>query len=207
MKIAVVYSGMPRLIQRSSDIFKRNLFDGNQVDVFSYVWRADEYKELDQFYDHRVLQYQEPIDFFAKYSPTQVNVYSHWYGLQHACRSFQQYVESRNIEYDIIVRTRHDIALYNRIDFQSMDLSRLHVADCHWPGHTIFDDNLMILGQANYFKVFSTIFDWYEHRSDLHQYLDIPEQKLHDYLTYKGMIDLVERRQNLDFILTRGLVA
>ena len=207
MKIAVIYSGIPRFVEYSSQSFKNNLFEGNDVDVFSYVWKTDEYKEIDNFYSHKVLQYQEPIDFFAKYPITRLNAYSPWYSLQHSCRSFQLYVESNNLEYDFIVRTRHDITLCHKIDFQSLNTSDLHVAEGHWIGHgrEIFDDNLMILSQENYFKVFSTIFDWYENRSSTHQYLDIPEKKLTEYLIYKNMLNNINRTSNLDFFLTRRL--
>lgn len=205
MKIALVYTGIPRLIEQSSSYFKDRMIGDNDVDIFSYVWQCEEYKELDIHYRHKVLLYQEPIDFFSKYNRTNVNVYSHWYGLQMGARSFQSYVETNKIKYDLIVRTRHDIALYNKIDFHSLDDNLLHVADCHWPNHHLFDDNLMILNQENYFNIFGNIYDWYEERSGSHNYFDIPEQKLQDYLTYKNMLHKVVRNQNLDFILTRGL--
>ena len=205
MKIAIVYTGIPRLIERSSSYFKDRMIGGNDIDIFSYVWQCEEYKELDLHYEHKVLQYQKPIDFFSKYTRTSVNVYSHWYGLQMASKSFQSYVDTNKIKYDLIVRTRHDIALYNKIDFHSLDNNLLHVADCHWPNHHLFDDNLMILNQENYFNIFGNIYDWYEERNGSHDYFDIPEQKLQDYLLHKNMLHKVVRNQNLDFVLTRGI--
>lgn len=205
MKIAVVFSGVPRELDRSSWYFKEWMFSGYDVDIFSYVWKLDEYLKLDQIYNHKVLQYNQPIDFFATYPRTNVNVYSHWYGLQNACRNFKNYVDVNRVKYDLVVRTRHDIALYHKVDFTRLDPGLLNVADCHWPGREIFDDNLLITGQDNYFKIYSKIYDWYEQRNTEHQFYDVPEQKLYNYLASLGMIEQVRRNSNLDFILTRGL--
>lgn len=205
MKIAVVFSGVPRELERSSWYFKEWMFSDFDVDVFSYVWKLDEYKDLDRIYDHTVLQYNQPIDFFEQYPRTNINVYSHWYGLQNACRSFKNYVDVNKKSYDLIVRTRHDIALYYKINFNNLDPSLLNVADCHWPGHVLFDDNLLVTSQANYFKIYSGIYDWYESRSNGREFNVVPEQELYNYLNDIDMLGLVKRNKELDFILTRGL--
>ena len=205
MKIAVVFSGIPRELARSSWYFKEWMFSGHDVDIFSYVWKMEEYADLDNVYDHTVLQYNKPIDFFEVHPKININVYSHWYGLQNACRCFKNYTEVNKKSYDLVVRTRHDIALYYKINFDNLDPNLLNVADCHWPGNVLFDDNLLITNQKNYFKIYSEIYDWYVARDEGREFNVIPEQELRNYITDIGMIDLVKRNKELDFILTRGL--
>lgn len=206
MKIALIFSGLPRLVEQSFPFFHERLIKNNDIDVFSFVWKIDDYLKLDNFYNHTILQYQKPINFFSTRKETRINIYSHWYSLQYACLSFKQYVEQHNVEYDFIIRTRHDLALFHTIDFNHFKTDQIYVADCHWPNHYLFDDNLMILNQKNYFKIFSNIFNWYDSRKDFNTYDQIPEQELQHYLDHINMKNKIVRDKNLDFILTRGLL-
>lgn len=204
MKIAVVFSGLPRLLEKSSYYFKKNLLTEG-TDLFSFVWKSDEWHLLTDVYSHKVIQFQTPIDFFKKYKETKINIYSHWYGLQYACLNFKTYVQMNNLKYDFIVRTRHDIALFEKINFEHLDKEKIYVADCHWPNSKLFDDNLMIMSQENYFNIFSNIFSWYMSRKDLHSYEDLSEQQLYNYIFNLDLLDKVERNKALDFVLTRGI--
>jgi len=206
MKIALIFSGLPRLVEQSFQYFKERLLNNNDIDIFSYVWKTDDYLKLDSFYDHKILQFQSPINFFSIRQQTPINIYSHWYSIQQGCLSFKNYVEQNNLEYDLIIRTRHDIALYYKIEFDKLDKNYLYVADCHWPNHYLFDDNLMILNQQNYFKVFSNLFNWYDNRKDINVGHQIPEQQLQQYLEHINLKNKIVRNKNLDFILTRGLL-
>lgn len=205
MKIALVFSGIPRYLEKSKTYFQDNLLNHYDIDIFSYVWKTDEYELLKDVYNHKELKFLAPTEFYVNQAKTSVNVYSHWYGLQNACREFYNYTRNNNKKYDLIIRSRLDIALYNKINLLDLDKELLYVANCHWPNNIIFDDNLMIANQENYNKIFFNIFNWYRERLFQHQYHDIPEQKFYDYLTYIDIKYKVKRNPNLDFILTRGL--
>lgn len=204
MKVALIFNGIPRYIELSSHYFKEKLIDEN-VDVFSFVWKSHEYAKMDQCYNHKILQLQEPIDFFSKRIPTRNNMYSHWYGLSSGCNAFRNYVELNYLNYDFVVRCRTDIALKNKIDFSKLDKNNVYVSKCHWQDHFLFDDNLAVLSQENYFRIFSNLFHYYDSRKDMNFHDQIPEQEFYNYLSHIGMVDKVVRDESLDFFLTRVL--
>lgn len=204
IKAALIFSGVPRLIKRSRINFMENVVNVNDIDIYSYVWRRDEYSSLPYYYQHRDFEFIEPKNF-DEIGTSQFNIYPHWYGLKVACDRFTAYAKKHNLHYDMVIRTRHDIALFHKINLDSLDPNLVHVSNCHWPnmGTEIFDDNLCILSMENYQKIYGYAYDWYIARPN-RNFNDVSEAMLAQYIRELGMIDQVTRNSNLDFILTRG---
>jgi hypothetical protein len=203
MKIALIFSGIPRYLHKSSLNIKRTLIQNHDVDIFSYVWKTSEFEYLNYVYNHTVLQ---TIDFkiVEKLPASRHNIFSHWFGKQFACHSFREFVQATKRSYDFIVRTRHDICFYNNIHFEKLNPELLNVSLKHWNGHPtpIFDDNLMITSQQNYFNFYGDIFDWYSGQTT-NNFEDISEEKLTEFAFNKNVFPSINKSSIIDFELTK----
>lgn len=205
-KSALIFSGIPRFLRRSRVNFLENLINVNNVDMYSYVWRRDEYAAVPYCYAHETFEFIEPKNF-DHLGTNQHNIYPHWYSVKIACQRFISYINSHNLHYDLVIRTRHDIVLFHQINLSELDTNLIHIADCHWSGHgtNIIDDNLTILSVENYQKIYEHAYDWYITRNN-RTHDDISEVMLSQCIRDLGLLDRVVRNPKLDFILTRGVI-
>ena len=205
VKAALVFSGVPRLLNQSRVSFLNNLINENDVDVYSYIWKMQEYAAIPYCYRHREFEFVEPVNLDS-IGVNKFNLYPHWYGVKHACNRFTEYSRNNNLHYDFVIRTRTDISLFHPINLNLLDPNLIYISDRHWPGRgtEIFDDNLMILSMDNYEKIYGHAYDWYINSSNRHTE-DVSEAKLAEFVRELGLENRIVRSPNLDFILTRGL--
>lgn len=206
MKIALVFTGVPRLLEASSQRIRQCLIGNHQVDVYSYVWQLDEWSQLHSMYDHTQLEIWNPSDY-ARFAKNRNNIFPHWYGVQRACRCFAAHCAQHNLQYDFVVRTRHDIYPHHVVDYSKLDNRLLNVSSCHWKDHAcfVFDDNLTVTSQQLYLEFYDGFFDWYLLRP-MHHWCDISELKLAECAVDRGFHNLINRSSMLDFELTRGVL-
>lgn len=211
MKIALIFSGLPRLVERSSDNNREKVIRGNDIDVYSYCWKADDYEMLETAYNHKVLEIMDQPNLKDMYGESDANIIPNWYGKQLACRKFKSYVEQNNLHYDLIIKTRHDIYFYNKVKLYELDPEKYNISNAHWNGYLypIFDDNLIITSPSNYYDWFYNIFDWYINDQERTRW-DHAEFKLSEYSFSKECSDIpvklyykIRKHRNLDYFLSR----
>lgn len=205
MKIAIVFSGVPRELDTSSDRIKEMMVGGYDVDIYSYVWRLGDWADVESKYEHTDLQVLDPAEY-SRFPANKHNIFPHWYGVQRACRLFQEQCRKHNRHYDFVVRTRHDIWPYYPVDYSALSHNHISVAARHWPDHPtfVFDDSLAVSSHENYVGFYDGFFDWYLQRPMQH-WFDISELKLAECAVDRGFQHMIRRETMLDFILTRAL--
>lgn len=208
MRVAVVFSGVPRWLRASSERFQECLQHDSRVEVdyFSYVWRLDEWRDVADAYPHADLGIQDTWEY-ESFPPQRHNIYAHWYGVQRAAQRFQWWCKRKGARYDLVVRTRHDIWLHQPIDFFSITPSVYNIADNHWQdrGLEVFDDNLCITNPDLYLRFYNGFFEWYMNRPESRED-DVSEEMLSLYARTHGMGSFLKRNPALNFTLTRGVV-
>lgn len=204
MKIALVFSGLPRMVARSSVSIKEKLMQHYDVDVYSIVWQAEEYLELPKFYNHKLFNAVPNLDF-SPCGATKFNIHPHMYGIQRACRVFKEYTQANNLHYDFVIRTRTDITVHNHVQFERLDRNILYQANCHWPGWNCFDDNFLVCNPQKYFEIYEHLHDWYLSKHTVNTYDDIPEARWTAYLEETNNALRILRHNMFDFSLTRFL--
>lgn len=207
MKIAIVFSGVPRVLGPSNSPIRQRLIGDYDVDVYSYTWRLAEWEQLGGLYDYTQMEIWDPKDY-ERFPPNSQNIFPHWYGVQRACRAFRDYTRKHDLQYDLVVRTRHDIYPHFPVKYEQLDPHLFNVSARHWPNHRsfIYDDNLTVTSQANYLDFYDGFFDWYL-RKPMHHYFDLSEGKLAEYTVERGFHHRVKRVEMLDFELTRGVLS
>lgn len=206
MKIAIVFTGVPRMLIPSSSVIRQRLIGDYDVDVYSYTWRLAEWERLGDLYDYTEMEIWDPQEY-ERFPPNSHNIFPHWYGVQRACRAFGSHVNQHDLHYHLVVRTRHDIYPHWGIRYEQLDPNLFNVSARHWPNHPsfIYDDNLTVTSQENYLDFYDGFFDWYLKRP-MHHYSDISEDMLAEYTVTRGFHHRVNPVQMLDFELTRGVL-
>lgn len=211
MKIAVIFCGLPRYVERSSLNNKQKLILDSNIDVYSYCWKSDDHEMLESAYNHKVLEILDQPNLKEIYGESDANIIPNWYGKQLACRKFKKYVEDNNLHYDLVVKTRHDIYFYNKIEYYKLDPNKYNISNAHWNGYLypVFDDNLIITSLQNYYDWFENIFDWYINLPDKTRW-DHAEFRFADYAFSKECYDKnvklyykIKKNRNLDYFLSR----
>lgn len=204
MKIALIFSGLPRMLERSSVSIREKLIQNYDVDVYSIVWRTDEFDLLPKYYNHKLIDGHHQLDF-SPCGTSKFSIHPHMYGVQRACRVFKEYTEKNQLHYDFVIRTRHDITVFHPMKFELLDPNIMYQANCHWPGWDRFDDNFLICSQKKYFEIYEHLHDWYLSKHTVNTYDDIPEARWTDYLYETNNVFRILRHNMFDFSLTRFL--
>lgn len=203
MKVALVLNGLARDVLPASRAFRNNLFPGNDVDVFSFVWQGQQSALIPEVYTTTIHQELDPA-VIDPYPRSLFNVFSNWYGIQHACREFFSHCERTGAHYDWVVRTRPDIELQYPVGLETLDPDIYWMSSCHWGNIPYFcmDDNLGVCSPLLYRRAYFDIFDWYCSRP-VHFDHDPPEIRMAQYLHGLGLQDRIRREQMLDYVIVR----
>lgn len=201
MKIALIVCGMPRLLDISYPNFRSNLLQNYNVDVYSYVWQADDYIKLACLFNHKIFSCLKQVDF----PKCKSSIYSNWFIKQYACRNFCTINQTLGVKYDFVALCRSDICFNNKIDFSNLDANLLNVADIHWRGTEFFDDNLMITGHDVFQSFYWNLYNWYVSRYDNTDGY-CPEEQLFFYAKENGFYNKINREGMLDFTLARAFL-
>jgi len=168
------------------------------IDIYAYVWKTHDYKLINNISNIVDFEFIDPIEDFPD------SQYSQYFCLQYACKKFEEYTIKKNIFYDYIIRSRTDIYLHNKIDNFDFTFDKLYVASNHWCNNKLFDDNIMLMSQENYIKIFSNIYYFFLEGLNLRS--PHPEEILYRYLKSINMLEKINRTQKLDFKLTRCVI-
>lgn len=166
MRIAVLLSGMPRYLDQSK-AYSRNLFKGHEVDYFCHAWfdknkKAEEKSwhnieiKTDLNTEEKILELYQPKKYLLEPQrqfelPRDYNfntgwpqpffiVYSHFYSLKTANLLRLMYEKENNIKYDIVIKSRYDIVIANKIEWEKYDLNKLYLHNNCNCWYDLYDD-------------------------------------------------------------------
>jgi hypothetical protein len=202
MKIALIFSGAPRIHLNVVERIKQNFIRGYDVDIFSYTWKINDYDKVSCVYDNfKQLELLDP-SLYDDCVKTEYHIHEQFMCQQIAARIFCQYVESQCIQYDYIIRTRHDIFPYHKVHYSMLDPKKYYVAVNHWPENPIIcSDNLLITGYNNYKFIFYDIYEWVKNYAPVKTQNYVPEIVLSKYLMHKRIFWELETVSMLNYTL------
>lgn len=176
MKVALLLSGLPRMVKEGYDSTWSHVINNYDTDVYLQTWKDDSWgcnwKDVYNVYD---LPQVKSLDIQAPFKFTE---YKEGISLPHQDKSrplpeydviscfrqlpmfyswqkvYQNLIDTK-IKYDCIIRSRYDLNLQSILNLDSLDLNYLN----HAPGGNFFDDNLCITNFENSYIIFHQIFD------------------------------------------------
>jgi len=200
MRIALCLYGQPRNFSSNWDYFRRNVIDGNNVDVFFHSWYDPsdrnihkmtpgfENFNLEESLDYKIPSVTESKKFIlekqkvfnSKLVPaTEENIdecwsyaraydrddfirnrvksaYSMWYSINQSLLLKELYSQENQFEYDCVIVSRFDVSPKIKINFNSIDLSKLTSGYKELPRGEV-NDWFMITNNTNS-NIISSIF-------------------------------------------------
>lgn len=152
MKIAVIYTGQVRTIEKTFKYFLNNVLLHADVHVFA-VLESDnpqKYQKIlnDQLYSHlKALEWLDPNDFcwinLKERLLSNMNITDHWknylrnsgsmieyYQLYQAYQAMVKFEYLNDFRYDYIIRTRPDIIITKPIDFNWLNMDIVTIKEC-----------------------------------------------------------------------------
>jgi hypothetical protein len=162
MKIALCFSGQARSFEKGYEYYKRNLLDHYDVDVYIHTWKFDEEDKLNSLYNPKVFKSDEPIvgdfDNIYKNSP---NPEKHpprfTHSMLYSMYQSSQLLESSQVQYDWVIKSRTDYALNLKIPFEEFDNTKLYIPNCRMvPERNFGNDQFAFSSQENMMKYMST---------------------------------------------------
>jgi hypothetical protein len=200
MKIALLLSGLPRMVNPGYQKTWKRIIDNYDTDVYLHTWKDNswgcEWEEVERVYNFsnvKSLHIQSPFKFTEyktgislphtdKSRPLpeydvmscfrQLPMFYSWQ------KVYQDCYDSK-VQYDCIIRSRYDMEIFYPSFMDAINLNVLNIG----PGGQFFDDNLCISNQDNSNKVFHNIFDRLINKSRESGVLKSAEQ------TWTGLID------------------
>ena len=139
MTIALCFSGQPRAFRQGYEYYARNLFDGNDVDVFIHTWECEDAEDLIKWYKPKAFRIDPPLqgNFDEKYTNSAPdrkkwpprNVVSSYYSIFQSCL-MKIDEEVRNKRYEWVIKSRTDFALNGKIPYRDLDPTKLYIPGC-----------------------------------------------------------------------------
>lgn len=166
MKIALCLSGQPRYLQIGYKHLYENIISKYDVDVFSHIWfdeslvnkdiefsipynrshkwEKDVDKKLIDLYKPKKWLFEQPKQFslenflganFEAIAPN--NVLSMFYSIKQANNLRQQYELEKNIQYDLVIRSRTDCVLNINLNLHQVNKNTIY---CYGLDQTMFNN-------------------------------------------------------------------
>lgn len=223
MKIAILFSGQPRTVKVSYENLKHNLFSTeHDIKCFAHIW-----SESDEDGDHRgwktPINYEELQDCLQIYQFQRVqidkqkmfknlwegktgpfgNIYPMNYSLQKMSQLFKNYVDEFSENFDFVIRMRFDHFLKQKIEFDKIDVNKIHVSGTSWAGTNVVDDTLCGASQDNIIKIYNNIFDNHIEKYKNQTNIPNPEICFTQHLIDSDLYHLICKNHMFDFGLNR----
>ena len=176
MKVALCLYGQPRSYKKVLHKWKHVIQELN-CDVFIHTWsgidRAKnniDINELISDFSPTEIKVSKPHKFMSlvngspKYENQSYHSMNQAFSISESLELLNSHIDSFKLNYDVVIRSRFDIDLLDIdsfIEFIKNDVNTeyLYVANNHWKGSPIFDDNIMVgseslmyLGSVGYFN-------------------------------------------------------
>lgn len=170
MKIALLLSGLPRMVKEGYEQTWKNIIKNYDTDIYLHAWKDEEWEMVNQIYPNvKSVQIQEPFKF-TKYKEGIKLPHSDKsrplpkYDVMSCFRQLPMFYSwqmvykpmyDSMIDYDVIIRSRYDLGIINLIDLENLNMSNIN----HTYHGNFFDDNLCITNKINADIIFRNIFN------------------------------------------------
>jgi hypothetical protein len=218
MKVAICFYGQPRKYKEVLTQWQ-NLIEELNADVFIHTWYGQDrgkseidINQLVKDFNPKEIKVSNPHKFIelisedSQYENQSYHAMNQAYSISSSFKIMNDYSNSFNLKYDIIIKCRMDIKLHNLINLiqfiKNMNKNDyLYVAGNHWQYHMEFDDNIMI-GNVELMNVVSLNFFDYT-ISNINKTKLIPggEQNIFRYVIAKELLSNIIKNENLNFTL------
>lgn len=139
MKIAVCISGLigytKKLGQgevinfyKTKEYFDKNLFNNQKVDYFLHCWDTKLEKEIRELYSPKSYIFENPLKNEKKISLHKYGIISNQYGKKKVVDLKKKYEKKNKFTYDIVVLTRFDLLILNKLNLFNLDKKKFYVA-------------------------------------------------------------------------------
>jgi hypothetical protein len=183
-KIALCLSGQPRSIEKGYEFVKRNILDGNDVEIFCHTWECQEATFAALRYNTAIFMIEKPLtNDLSKYTrvpPPQPNwkvkdparaTYNQLYAIMKCNQMKTAHEKSTGEKFDWVIRSRYDFAINVRIPFDELDNSKLYIPNCRMtPGRDFGNDQFAFSSSENmdkYADTFNHIDEFYDSGSQM----------------------------------------
>lgn len=112
-------------------LFFDEFFDGYDVDVFVHTWSSEYFDQIDALYEPKSAETQPSENFGKGVDINRVN--SRWLSLKHSLKLRHDYAKENDIEYDLVMATRFDLAFFTSITFEDLDPNVFYVSNMNQP--------------------------------------------------------------------------
>lgn len=214
MKIALLLSGLARKVEEGYKSTWKYVIDNYDTDVYLHAWKDEEWEKVSQFYPNaKSIHIQEPFKF-TKYKEgiklphndtsrplPQYDVMSCFRQLPmiYSWQNVYQQMYDTQIEYDLVIRSRYDMALYHQVNYNLLDGNYLH----HAGNQTSLDDNLCITNYINAKKLYHNVFTKLIKLSKKSGILNSAEQSWTEITKHADLLNQVAINPALRFELLR----
>ena len=213
MKVALLLSGLPRKVQEGYDSYWKDVLQRYDTDVYLHCWKDEQWDRVLEIYNPKAYLCQEPFKF-TKYregveSPnddmsrplTQYDVAGNFRGFPmfYSWQTLYGLVEG---EYDCVIRSRYDLSGTSPI-LENLDLTKINISNHHWTNNPMTDDNLCITNKHNADILFKDVFDEFISHVKSTGVTHFQEKNFMEILIRKNLYQLVEKRNDLPFMLLR----
>ena len=112
-----------------------SIIKNNNVDVFIHSWSTEHKEGLCDLYNPIMDSFETNKDFKLKGvakdelpTPYSFAVKSMWYSRKQSVEMVEKYEIENNMQYDMVLLTRFDIALFKQFKFNEYDPSKIYIA-------------------------------------------------------------------------------
>jgi hypothetical protein len=95
---------------------------------------------------------------FGKKEITQPVIFQSMCNSIYKCNEFRkQYEQENNLKYDLIIRTRFDLNILEKVDLNNVDDKYLYIPACNFKAHCVINDQFAF-GDSDTMDIYSNIF-------------------------------------------------
>jgi hypothetical protein len=218
MKVAMCFYGQPRKYKKVLDQWQILINELN-ADVFIHTWYGQDrgknkidVNELIEDFNPKEIKISNPHKFIeliptdSVYENQSYHATNQAYSISNCFKIMNEYSNTFNIKYDLIIKCRMDINLHNIITLIEFIKSEnknnnLYVAGNHWQHHMEFDDNIMIGNMDLMNKISLNFFNYTIDIINKTKLIPGGEQNIFRYVIENQLLSNIIKNQNLNFTL------
>ena len=118
------------------EYIKKTILDFGNVDVFIHSYSVEHQQGIEELYKPVKSVFEPNLDFKLRGeiskeqlpTPYAFCLKSMWYSRNKSVELVREYEEENDFEYDLVLLTRFDIAIFKKFEFDKYDTSKLYIA-------------------------------------------------------------------------------
>lgn len=162
MKLALVLSGQLRAFEEGFKYIKNNLLDHNDVDVYFHTWSKNWNKIVLNLYKPKdiIIEDDSIFNYFSDYKIVSQNHPARNTILMYRSIKYADILrKNSNINYDWVIRTRFDFALNSKIQFNTLDKTKMYFCDTRSNDEATEVHDQFAITTPDEMNIYSTVYD------------------------------------------------